>query len=71
MTAPVPPISEPDPSALVCPGDHVGSCSSCQRKTHRYGYGGNPLCSHCFAAQHAKRSPGVKHIGRAALAGAR
>ncbi|MFE9129237.1 hypothetical protein ACFYOF_28110 [Streptomyces sp. NPDC007148] len=30
MTTPVPPISEPDPSALVYLGDHVGSCSTLQ-----------------------------------------
>ncbi|REE63987.1 hypothetical protein BX257_6650 [Streptomyces sp. 3212.3] len=67
MTTPVAPISEPDPSALVCPGDHVSSCSTCQRKTHRYGYGGNPLCSYCFEAQRLKWGSNVTHIGRAAL----
>ncbi|MFI9772715.1 DUF6233 domain-containing protein [Streptomyces sp. NPDC052415] len=40
---PPPPISEPDPSALTCPGDRVGLCAACQRKTHRYGTGGSPL----------------------------
>lgn len=46
---PPPPISEPDPSALVCPGDRVGQCASCQRKTHRFGSGGEPLCQWCMA----------------------
>ncbi|MDC0771732.1 hypothetical protein [Streptomyces sp. HD] len=45
MTTPPPPLSEPDPSALICPGDQVGLCAGCQRKTHRYGSGGSPLCS--------------------------
>jgi hypothetical protein len=39
MTTPVPPITEPDPSALTCPGDRVGLCAGCQRKTHKYGSG--------------------------------
>jgi hypothetical protein len=43
MTSPPPPITEPDPSALICPGDKVGPCTGCQRKTHRYGLGGSPL----------------------------
>ncbi|MFD3843022.1 hypothetical protein ACFWWC_43420 [Streptomyces sp. NPDC058642] len=42
ITSP-PPLSEPDPSALVCSGDRVGLCAGCQRKTHRYGSGGEPL----------------------------
>ncbi len=42
-TTPPPPVSEPDPSALVCSGDRVGLCAGCQRKTHRYGSGGEPL----------------------------
>lgn len=44
-STPPPPISEPDPSALVCAGDKVGLCAICQRKTHKYGSGGSPLCS--------------------------
>lgn len=43
MTTPVPPVTEPDPSALICSGDLVGPCSGCQRKTHKYGRGGSPL----------------------------
>jgi hypothetical protein len=29
MTTPIPPVSEPDPSALTCPGDQVGPCATC------------------------------------------
>jgi hypothetical protein len=43
MTTPTPPVTEPDPSALTCPGDQVGPCATCQRKTHKYGRGGSPL----------------------------
>jgi hypothetical protein len=46
MTTTPPPITEPDPSALVCPGDKVAIC---QRKTHKYGSGGVPLCQWCMA----------------------
>ena len=46
---PPPPVSEPDPSALVCSGGQVGQCAGCQRKTHRYGAGGEPLCHWCMA----------------------
>ncbi|MET9078607.1 hypothetical protein ABZX95_42275 [Streptomyces sp. NPDC004232] len=49
MTTPVPPVAEPDPSALVCPGNLVGPCATCQRKTHKYGHGGAPLCQWCAA----------------------
>lgn len=49
MTTPAPPIAELDPSALTCPGDRVGHCAGCQRKTHRYGSGGSPLCQWCMA----------------------
>jgi hypothetical protein len=44
MTTPPPPVTEPDPSALTCPGDQVGPCATCQRKTQKYGRGGCPLC---------------------------
>ncbi|MCX5261638.1 hypothetical protein OOK27_47135 [Streptomyces canus] len=44
MTTP-PPLSEPDPSALICPGDRVGHCAGCQRETHRHGSDGSPLCA--------------------------
>lgn len=47
-TTPPPPITEPDPSALTCPGDRVGLCSECQRNTHKYGSGGSPLCQWCM-----------------------
>ena len=47
MTTP-PPITEPDSSARVCPGDKVGPRTGCQRKTHRYGTGGSPLCQWCM-----------------------
>ncbi|MFJ6393961.1 hypothetical protein ACIQJT_41020 [Streptomyces sp. NPDC091972] len=49
MTTP-PPITEPDPSALICPGDKIGPCAACQRKTHKYGSGGIPLCQWCMEA---------------------
>lgn len=42
-TTPIPPVSEPDPSVLTCPGDQVGPCATCQRKTQKYGRGGGPL----------------------------
>ncbi|MFE9312855.1 hypothetical protein ACIQCF_26165 [Streptomyces sp. NPDC088353] len=51
MTTPVPSISEPDPSTAMCRGDQVGPCTTCHRKTHRYGSGGCPLCSWCAAAR--------------------
>lgn len=35
-----PPITEPDPSALTCPGDRVGLCAGSQRKTHKYSNAG-------------------------------
>lgn len=47
-TTPAPPIAEPDPSALTCPGGRVGPCSGCQRQTHTYGSGGSPLCQWCM-----------------------
>ncbi|MET9579603.1 MULTISPECIES: DUF6207 family protein [Streptomyces] len=31
MTTSAPPVTEPDPSALICSGDLVGPCSGCQR----------------------------------------
>jgi hypothetical protein len=37
------PVSEPDPSALTCPGDKGSPCAACQRKTQEYGSGGSPL----------------------------
>ncbi|MCX5008571.1 hypothetical protein OHB05_39155 [Streptomyces sp. NBC_00638] len=40
-SAPPPPVSEPDPSTFSCPGS-LGS--GCQRRTHKYGNGGMPLC---------------------------
>ncbi|GGJ67381.1 hypothetical protein GCM10010121_092640 [Streptomyces brasiliensis] len=46
MTTPPPPIT--DPSALTCPGDKIGPCANCQRKTYKYGSGGSPLCQWCM-----------------------
>lgn len=60
MTTPVPPITEPDPSTMICPGSHVGLCAGCQQQTWRYGPGGLPRCSWCFADQKAKWGPGVR-----------
>lgn len=52
-----PPAPRPAPRAeqdrltaaarLGCAVDQVGPCASCQKLTHRYGPGGNPLCSTC------------------------
>ncbi|CAL9539288.1 hypothetical protein SUDANB54_04199 [Streptomyces sp. enrichment culture] len=67
MNDTVPPITEDDPSVSMCSGDHVGRCSQCHRRTHRYGRGGNPLCSWCFEARSAKWGSAVRHIGREAL----
>ncbi|GGV87206.1 hypothetical protein GCM10010294_68810 [Streptomyces griseoloalbus] len=61
MTTPPPPVTEPDPSALTCPGDKVGPCATCQRKTHRYGTGGSPLCGWCMAAAQDRWGPGVRY----------
>ncbi|ALV31389.1 hypothetical protein [Streptomyces sp. CdTB01] len=61
MTTPPPPVSEPDPSALTCPGDKVGPCAACQRKTHKYGSGGSPLCQWCMASAQEKWGPGVRY----------
>lgn len=58
----IPPITEPDPSALVCPGDRVGHCSSCQRKTQRYGSGGSPLCRWCLEPVRAKWGAAVRYV---------
>lgn len=50
MTAPVPPTSEPDTSALTCRSDQVDPCSRCGRPTRKYGTGArSPLCDYCDA----------------------
>ncbi len=50
MTAPVPPVTEPDTSARTCPSDQIGPCATCQRPTHKYGSGArSPLCEYCDA----------------------
>ncbi|MFF0206486.1 hypothetical protein [Streptomyces althioticus] len=46
-----PPVTEDDPSVAACFSDQVGRCASCNRRTHGYGHGGNPLCSYCFTDQ--------------------
>ncbi|MFG2795161.1 hypothetical protein [Streptomyces pseudovenezuelae] len=61
MTTP-PPITEPDPSALVCPGDKVGSCTGCQRKAHRYGTGHSPLCQRCMEPVKEGWGPAVRFV---------
>jgi hypothetical protein len=61
MTTP-PPLSEPDPSALICPDDRVGHCAGCQRKTHRYGSGGSPLCQWCMQPVRAGWGPSVRFV---------
>ncbi|WP_328980634.1 hypothetical protein [Streptomyces canus] len=60
MTTP-PPLSEPDPSALICPGDRIGHCAGCQRRTHRYGSGGSPLCPWCMQPVQEKWGAGVRY----------
>ncbi|MFJ5646358.1 hypothetical protein [Streptomyces sp. NPDC093223] len=62
MTTPPPPIAEPDPSALVCPGDRVGPCRGCQRTTHRYGSGGSPLCQWCMAPVMEQWGTAVRYV---------
>jgi hypothetical protein len=62
MTAPPPPITEPDPSAMTCPDDKVGSCAVCQRKTYRYGLGGSSLCQWCVAPVKEKWGQNVRYI---------
>lgn len=61
MTTP-PPLSEPDPSALICAGDRVGHCAGCQRKTHRYGSGGSPLCQWCMESVKAGWGSTVRFV---------
>ncbi|MEV7081923.1 hypothetical protein AB0N88_25845 [Streptomyces sp. NPDC093516] len=62
MTTPVPPAAEPDPSVLTCPGDLIGPCATCQRKTHKYGRGGSPSCQWCMKPVQEKWGPGVRHV---------
>ncbi|MFI6661219.1 hypothetical protein ACIBL8_37435 [Streptomyces sp. NPDC050523] len=61
MTTAPPPATEPDPSALVCSGDKVGPRTVCQRKNHKYGSGGSPLCQWCMAAVEEKWGPAMRH----------
>ncbi|MBZ3904401.1 hypothetical protein [Streptomyces griseiscabiei] len=61
-TITVSPITEPDPSALVCPGDRVGLCSGCQRKTHKYGAGGAPLCQWCLSPVQDTWGAAVRYV---------
>ncbi|TQJ38011.1 hypothetical protein [Streptomyces sp. SLBN-115] len=58
---PPPPIADPDPSAFVCLGSQVGPCATCQRKTHKYGHGGSPLCQWCMAPVLERWGPTVRH----------
>ena len=62
MTTPPPPVTEPDPSALTCPGDQVGPCGTCQRKTHKYGRGGLPLCEWCMQVAREKWGTAVRFV---------
>ncbi|MFJ4585060.1 hypothetical protein [Streptomyces echinatus] len=62
MITSVPPIAEPDPSALTCAGDQVGLCAGCQRRTHRYGRGGFPLCQWCAEPVKAKWGAAVRFL---------
>ncbi|WP_395575778.1 hypothetical protein [Streptomyces sp. BK79] len=62
MTTSPPPVSEPEPSALACPGDKVGPCAGCQRNTHKYGTGGLPLCQWCLAPAMQRWGPAVRFV---------
>jgi hypothetical protein len=61
-TTPPPPLTEPGPSALTCPGDRVGLCSGCQRKTHTYGSDGSPLRQWCMATVQSGWGTVVRYI---------
>ncbi|MEU5583000.1 hypothetical protein ABZ791_35995 [Streptomyces huasconensis] len=62
MTTSAPAVSEPDPSALACPGEQVGPCAMCRRKTHKYGRGGAPLCQWCAAPVREQWGPNVRFV---------
>ncbi|MGW7196180.1 hypothetical protein [Streptomyces chryseus] len=34
-------------AVLACAPAHKGLCARCHRPCHRYGVGGNPLCTTC------------------------
>ncbi|MFE7948189.1 hypothetical protein [Streptomyces sp. NPDC057426] len=53
MTTPAPRITP----APTCPPDQVGLCAKCHKPTHRYGFGGNPLCPVCREAVLAPQKP--------------
>ncbi|GGU03014.1 hypothetical protein GCM10010256_73870 [Streptomyces coeruleorubidus] len=56
-------VSEPDPSALTCPGAQVGRAPHASaRPTSEYGLGGCPLCQWCMAPAMEKWGPGVRYI---------
>lgn len=63
-TPPPPPVSEPDPSALSCSSDLVGPCAGCQRTTHKYGSGGQPLCQWCMSAARSRWDARIRYVTR-------
>ncbi|MFJ6185269.1 hypothetical protein [Streptomyces sp. NPDC092295] len=58
--AAAPPPAKPGRGALAvlldCAPDQIGFCVKCREPTHRYGYGGNPLCRNCREQRKADRS---------------
>lgn len=61
MSSPPPPVTEPDPSAVLAPG-LVGPCAGCQRSTHRYGAGGRPLCQWCMDPVEARYGSHLRYV---------
>lgn len=55
MTTPAP-TQRQRSTALNCPPAHVGLCAGCHHPCHRYGFGGNPLCTTCRDVVEAARS---------------
>lgn len=60
MSTPVPPVTQPDASSQMCPGDQRGPCAECTRLTHKYGDGGGPLCDVCLAVAQERWGRPVK-----------
>jgi len=49
-------IDRPKPPAPDCAPAYVGPCQGRQQPCHRYGPGGNPLCSICTRQLEAWRA---------------
>lgn len=52
----MPVTDRPKPPAPTCAPAYVGPCQGCQESTHRYGPGGNPLCSICTRDLETRRA---------------